>query len=54
MQDEHAIGFNGSGLGIGLTVVRELVEAHDGTVAAMSEGKGKGSEFVVTLPLLNA
>ncbi|MCF5053920.1 sensor histidine kinase [Pseudomonas syringae] len=54
VQDEHAIGFNGSGLGIGLTVVRELVEAHDGTVAAMSEGKGKGSEFVVTLPLLNA
>jgi signal transduction histidine kinase len=54
VQDEHAIGFNGSGLGIGLTVVRELVEAHDGTVTAMSEGKGKGSEFVVTLPLLDA
>ncbi|AUG08981.1 HAMP domain-containing sensor histidine kinase [Pseudomonas sp. S09G 359] len=54
VQDEHAIGFNGSGLGIGLTVVRELVEAHDGTVTAMSEGKDRGSEFVVTLPLLDA
>lgn len=54
VQDEHAIGFNGSGLGIGLTVVRELVEAHGGQVIAKSQGKGKGSEFVVTLPLLNA
>lgn len=53
VQDEHAIGFNGSGLGIGLTVVRELVEAHGGKVIATSEGNGKGSEFVVTLPLVN-
>ena len=52
VQDPHAIGFNGTGLGIGLTVVRELVEAHAGTVQAMSAGSGLGSEFVVTLPLL--
>jgi len=54
VQDEHAIGFNGSGLGIGLTVVCELVEAHSGKVVGMSEGSGKGSEFVVTLPLVSA
>ncbi|APV39197.1 two-component sensor histidine kinase [Pseudomonas frederiksbergensis] len=51
VQDVHAIGFNGAGLGIGLTVVRELVEAHGGTVIGMSDGDGKGSTFIVTLPL---
>ena len=53
VQDAHAIGFNSTGLGIGLTVVRELVEAHGGTVTGMSDGDGKGSEFVVTLPLVD-
>ncbi len=48
----HAIQFNGAGLGIGLTVVRELVEAHGGTVVARSAGSGCGSQFVVTLPLV--
>lgn len=52
VQDVHAVGFNGAGLGIGLTVVRELVEAHGGTVTGMSQGDGKGSEFVVVLPLV--
>lgn len=51
VQEAHAIGLNGSGLGIGLTVARELVEGHGGTIEAMSGGKGAGSQFVVTLPL---
>jgi signal transduction histidine kinase len=54
VQDTHAIGFNGTGVGIGLTVVRELVEAHGGTVVASSAGRGQGSQFVVTLPASRA
>ncbi len=41
------------GLGIGLTLVRRLVELHGGAVEAHCEGIGRGSEFVVTLPLMN-
>jgi diguanylate cyclase len=52
VQDTHAIGFNGIGLGIGLTVVRELVKAHGGDVVAHSGGRGLGSQFVVTLRLI--
>jgi len=52
VQDAHAVGFNGTGLGIGLTVVRELVNAHGGRVIARSAGSGLGSQFVVTLPLI--
>jgi CheY-like chemotaxis protein len=41
-----------SGLGIGLTVARALVELHGGTIHASSDGPGMGSEFVIRLPVL--
>lgn len=41
------------GLGIGLALVRALVDLHGGTVTAFSDGPGTGSEFVVRLPLLD-
>jgi PAS domain S-box-containing protein len=42
------------GLGIGLSVARSLITMHAGTIHAASEGRGKGSRFVVTLPLCDA
>lgn len=51
VQNEHAMALHHGGLGIGLAVVRELVEAHGGSVVATSQGHDKGSDFVVKLPL---
>lgn len=50
-QVERTLDRAQGGLGIGLTLVRRLVEMHGGTVAAHSEGTGQGSTFVVRLPI---
>jgi PAS domain S-box-containing protein len=50
-QADRSLDRSQGGLGIGLTLVRLLVERHGGTVEAHSEGSGSGSEFVVRLPL---
>ncbi len=51
VQVERDADASRGGLGIGLTLVKRLVELHGGTVKARSEGRGKGSELVVRLPL---
>jgi PAS domain S-box-containing protein len=51
-QADRSPGRSQGGLGIGLTLVRNLVELHGGTVEGSSEGPDRGSEFVVRLPLL--
>ncbi len=50
-QAEGSLTRRHSGLGIGLAIVRHLVELHSGTVKAHSEGAGKGAAFTVDLPL---
>jgi PAS domain S-box-containing protein len=50
-QADRTLSRSRGGLGIGLTLVRSLIELHDGRVAAQSAGLGHGSEFVVALPM---
>jgi signal transduction histidine kinase len=50
MQADHSLHRSHGGLGLGLSLVRSLVELHGGSVEARSDGLGRGSEFVVRLP----
>jgi signal transduction histidine kinase/ActR/RegA family two-component response regulator len=54
VQGDHGVARSQGGLGIGLTLVRTFVGLHGGMVEAFSGGAGRGSEFVVRLPVLEA
>jgi PAS domain S-box-containing protein len=51
-QADSGLGRTQGGLGIGLTVARRLVKLHGGSIEAHSEGRGRGAEFLVRLPLI--
>jgi signal transduction histidine kinase len=51
--DWHSAGTQG-GLGLGLAIVREIVELHGGTVEVQSKGRDSGATFIVTLPTIVA
>jgi PAS domain S-box-containing protein len=52
-QVDRSLEKSQGGLGIGLSLVRRLVELHNGRIEARSEGPGKGSEFIVRLPVVD-
>ncbi|GLI95396.1 ATP-binding protein [Methylocystis echinoides] len=51
-QVDRTVGRSQGGIGLGLTLARRLVELHGGDIEARSEGVGRGSEFIVRLPLI--
>jgi len=54
VQIDRSGGRAQGGLGLGLALARQLVELHGGTITAQSEGPGRGSEFIVRLPILTS
>ncbi len=54
VQSERPLARSQGGLGIGLTVAKQLVDMHHGTLTAQSAGPGRGSEFTVRLPIVAA
>src|SRR5262249_61071116 len=53
-QEEGGTSRQQGGLGLGLAIVRRIVELHGGTVPAANEGLGKGATFTVALPIARA
>ncbi|MGB3623315.1 MAG: ATP-binding protein [Ketobacter sp.] len=51
-QLENGVDYAEGGLGIGLSLVKGFVELHDGTISAHSKGPNQGSQFIVTLPIV--
>jgi signal transduction histidine kinase/ActR/RegA family two-component response regulator len=51
-QADRSLERSQAGLGVGLTLVKHLAELHGGSIVALSEGKGRGSKFVVRLPVI--
>lgn len=51
MQVDRSLESSQGGLGVGLAIVKRLVEMHGGTVEAHSDGPGQGSEFIIRLPV---
>jgi two-component system CheB/CheR fusion protein len=51
VQSDHTLDRSEGGLGVGLTLVKSLMELHGGTIEAFSDGRGSGSTFVLQIPL---
>jgi len=51
-QSDHTLGRSRGGLGLGLTIVKRLVELHGGSISVASQGVGKGTTFKLVLPLM--
>jgi two-component system, chemotaxis family, CheB/CheR fusion protein len=53
VQSDETLDRSEGGLGVGLTLVKSLIEMHGGTIEAFSDGRDRGSQFVIKLPLTN-
>src|SRR6185437_10993763 len=54
VQSNRSLDRSQGGLGIGLSVVRRLIEMHGGSVSAASDGPGRGARFEITLPVIDS